>query len=122
MPYSLVRHDGGYVVRSPHGHYLSQHPLTYEQAHKQSTAVRLTELRHQHIIPERQQSHHSGQSHTTTHSPTNPDPTHYGREYLAGSTWVPVSRDAVHIHGVIPTRDIFSPLPLPAHHLRKSIH
>lgn len=107
---------------SPHGHYLSEKPLTKEQALKQETAVRLTELRREHKIPERQQSYHSEQSHTTTHSPSHPDANYHAREYLAGSTWVPVGREAVHIHGIIPTKDVFAPLPLPAHHLRKSIH
>ena len=122
MPYSIRREGDGYYVVSPHGHYLSHKPMTLEQATRQSSAVRLTELRKDHTIAERQPSYHADQSHTSTHSPANPDPTHMGREYLAGSTWVPVGREAVHVHGIIPTRDVFAPLPLPAHHLRKSIH
>jgi hypothetical protein len=48
MPYKLVQDDKGYYVVSPHGHYLSKHPLSHEQAIKQETAVRLTELRKEH--------------------------------------------------------------------------
>ena len=53
MPYSLVRDGDKYYVKSPHGHYLSKHPLSHEQAMKQETAVRLTELRrdHPHYAP-----------------------------------------------------------------------
>lgn len=85
MPYHLTHKDGGYFVVSPHGHYLSKHPLTKEQAMKQETAVRLTEI----------------------------------RKNAEGVPFVPVSRDMVHKHQVLPTRDIFAPLPLPTHYLRK---
>ena len=39
-----------------------------------------------------------------------------------GLLFVPVSRELVHPKQVIPTSDIFAPLPMPTHHLRKTQH
>jgi len=114
MPYKLVRDGAGYYVVSPHGHYLSKHPLSMEQATRQKTAVTLIETRREHKTAERIPMHHMDESHV--HKIDEKD--HDGREELAGSTFVPVSRDRVHIHGVIPTRDVFAPMPMPAHELR----
>jgi len=120
MPYKLVHSQGeGYYVVSPHGHYLSKHPLTHEQAMKQETAVRLTELRKEHKIPDRPIKHHPEHSHVHHHSVVAHDGQKMHKEDASGALFVPVGRDIVHPYQVIPTRDIFAPLPLPAHHLRK---
>ena len=111
MPYRIVSGDGGYYVVSPHGHYLSHKPLSYEEAHKQETAVRLSELRTEHRIPDRQMAHHPAQSHTASiHEPMHPS-----RHHLTGSTWVPVSKSVIRI----PEKKIVYPVPIPAHELMK---
>lgn len=122
MPYSLVKGEGGYFVVSPHGHYLSKHPLTKEDAMKQETAVRLTELRREHKLPERTPSHHSHQSHTHHLTKHKEEGMKEVKTDAEGMVFVPVSRDVVHRHQILPTRDIFAPLPLPVHYLRKDQH
>ena len=109
MPYKIVSGDGGYYVLSPHGHYLSHNPLTYEQAFKQSTAVRLSELRTENVH-ERPVAHHPAQSHTM--STATPLP---ARHHLTGSTYVPVSKDVISI----PEKAIVYPVRIPDHELRK---
>ena len=115
MPYKLVGDDKGYYVVSPHGHYLSKHPLSHEQAMKQETAVRLTELRKEGKIAPRPAHHHS-----EDHVPKveKEKEHHSGHLDAMGLPFVPAPRDAVHKHGIIKTSDIFAPLPLPLHHLR----
>jgi hypothetical protein len=118
MPYKLVRDDKGYYVVSPHGHYLSKHPLSHEQAKKQETAVRLTELRkeHPHYAPALAGKQHSEEQHV--HKMKEEKEHHSGHLDALGLPFVPAPRDAVHKHGIIKTSDIFAPLPLPLHHLR----
>ena len=53
MPYSIVKEDDGYRVKSKSGHYLSGRPLTLHQAKKQKIAVILSELRQQGRLPAR---------------------------------------------------------------------
>jgi hypothetical protein len=116
MPYKLVGDDKGYYVVSPHGHYLSKHPLSHEQAMKQETAVRLTELRkeHPHYAPELVGKHKD-----EGHVHKMPDGSVMtGKMDAMGLPFTPAPRDAVHRHGIIPVRDIFAPLPLPLHHYR----
>jgi len=43
MPYHIEPYLNGYVVKSINGHYLSNHPLSYEQARKQMIAVGMRE-------------------------------------------------------------------------------
>jgi len=114
MPYKLVRDDKGYYVVSPHGHYLSKHPLSHEDAMKQETAVRLTELRKEghKMAP----AHHSAEEHV--HKVEKEKEHHSGHLDAMGLPFVPAPRDAVHKHGIIKTSDIFAPLPVPLHHLR----
>ena len=114
MPYKLVASgDNKYYVVSPHGNYLSKHPLTKETALRQKTAVRLTELRKEnpHYAPGLQ---HANEEHV--HKVKEEAQT--GRLDAMGLPFVPAPRDAVHKHGIIKTSDIFAPLPLPTHHLR----
>ena len=116
MPYKLVRDDKGYYVVSPHGHYLSKHPLTHEMAKKQETAVRLTELRkeHPHYAPAL-----AGKHADEDHVHKMPDGSMMtGKMDAMGLPFVPAPRDAVHKHGIIKTSDVFAPLPVPLHHLR----
>ena len=115
MPYKLVGDDKGYYVVSPHGHYLSKHPLSHEQAMKQETAVRLTELRkeHPHYAPGLVGKHKD-----EDHVHKTKEEHHSGHLDAMGLPFVPAPRDAVHKHGVIKTRDVFAPLPLPLHHYR----
>ena len=114
MPYKLVGDDKGYYVVSPHGHYLSKHPLSHEQAMKQETAVRLTELRKEGRGPP--PPHHHSEEHV--HKMEKEKEHHSGHLDAMGLPFVPAPRDAVHKHGIIKTSDIFAPLPLPLHHLR----
>jgi hypothetical protein len=44
MPYHIVPFEDGYRVVSENGHVLSNKPLTYDQAKKQATAVRINEF------------------------------------------------------------------------------
>jgi hypothetical protein len=121
MPYKLVAGQGGYFVVSPHGHRLSSHPLTKEQAMKQETAVRLTEMRKEGKMPEKADpKHHPEQSHTH-HLGHHLDGQQHHKFDAEGLLFVPVSRDMVHKHQIIPTRDIFAPLPLPAHFNHKNL-
>lgn len=116
MPYSLVRDGDKYYVKSPHGHYLSKHPLSHDQAMKQETAVRLTELRrdHPHYAPGLVGKHKD-----EDHVHKMPDGSMMtGKMDAMGLPFVPTPRDAVHKHGIIKTSDIFAPLPLPLHHYR----
>ena len=113
MPYRLVASGDKYYVVSPHGHYLSKHPLSHEEAMKQSTAVRLTELRKEGRLAPRPDHHHSEE-----HVHKMEKEHHSGHMDAMGLPFVPAPRDAVHKHGLIPTRDIFAPLPVPLHHLR----
>jgi len=118
MPYSLVRDGDKYYVRSPHGHYLSHHPLSHEQALRQETSVRLTELRKEGRIAARDPPHHKHEEHVHKHHSV------HAKEHSAphldsmGLPFVPAPRDAIHMHGIIETKNVFAPLPLPAHHLR----
>lgn len=112
MPYKLVRDDKGYYVVSPHGHYLSKHPLSHEDAMKQETAVRLSELRKEGRGPP--PPHHHSEEHVHKVEKEH----HSGHLDAMGLPFVPAPRDAVHKHGIIKTSDIFAPLPLPLHHLR----
>lgn len=117
MPYSLKRDGDKYFVVSPHGHYLSKHPLSHEQAMKQETAVRLTELRkeHPHYAPALA-GKHEDEDHV--HKVEKEKEHHSGKLDAMGLPFVPAPRDAVHKHGIIKTSDIFAPLPLPLHHYR----
>jgi len=148
MPYSLKRDGDKYFVVSPHGHYLSKHPLSHEQAMKQETAVRLTELRkeHPHYAPALA-GKHEDEDHVHANDDDDDDDDdeeeeeeeeyteeeiakireehiarvkahHSGHMDALGLPFVPAPRDKVHKHGIIPTRDIYAPLPLPMHHLR----
>jgi len=119
MPYKLVRDGDKYFVTSPHGHYLSHHPLSLEQATRQKTAVTLSELRKEHRLPERMPAHHIKEEHVVHHSEMKK---HHDREAMAGATWVPTTRDQIHVHHVLPVSDVFAPLPPPAHFLRKELH
>jgi hypothetical protein len=114
MPYKLVASGDKFFVVSPHGQYLSNHPLTKDAAQKQQTAVRLTELRKEnpHYAPGLQ--HAANEDHV--HKVSEEGQT--GRLDAMGLPFVPAPRDAVHKHGIIKTSDIFAPLPLPTHHLR----
>jgi hypothetical protein len=118
MPYSLVASGDKYFVRSPHGHYLSKHPLSHEQAVKQETAVRLTELRkeHPHYASDLAGKQHHSEEHV--HKVEKGKEHHSKHMDAMGLPFVPAPRDAVHKHGIIKTSDIFAPLPLPLHHLR----
>jgi len=115
MPFSLVRDGDKYYVKSPHGHYLSKHPLSHEQAMKQSTAVRLTELRkmHPHYAPAL-----AGKHEDEDHVHKTKEEHHSGHLDAMGIPFTPAPRDAVHRQGIIKTSDVFAPLPLPLHHLR----
>jgi len=115
MPYSLVASGDKYYVKSPHGHYLSKHPLSHEQAVKQSTAVRLTELRkeHPHYAPAL-----AGKHEDEDHVHKTKEEHHSGKLDAMGIPFTPAPRDAVHRQGIIKTSDVFAPLPLPLHHLR----
>ena len=120
MPYKLVKSQGGYFVVSPHGHYLSKHPLSQADAMKQETAVRLTELRKEHRIPERvMKGEH--QHHTHSMKEVEDGGQKEVKTDAEGMVFVPVSRDMVHKHQIISTENIFAPLPLPAHFLHKKL-
>jgi len=122
MPYKLVKSQGGYFVISPHGHYLSKHPLSHAEAMKQETAVRLTELRKEHKIADKPMSHHPEHSQVHHHSTVAHEGQKDRKEDASGALFVPVGRELVHPYQLIPTRDIFSPLPLPQHHLRRKLN
>ena len=107
MPYRLVASGDTYFVVSPHGHYLSKRPMGYDDALQHTTAVRLTS---------------TSQQHGATHVPTSAtdhvhklDSKQDNKAHLdaMGVPWTPAPRDAVHVHGIIKTSDIFAPLPLP---------
>jgi hypothetical protein len=107
MPYKLVASGDKYFVVSPHGHYLSKHSMSHDDALKQETAVRLTEIQ-QHAAPKTPKS-------AMDHVHTIKDTAESSKPHLdaLGVPWTPAPRDAVHIHGIIKTSDIFAPLPLP---------
>jgi len=114
MPYRLVASGDKYYVVSPHGHYLSKHPLSHEEAMKQETAVRLSELRKEGRLAPALAGKHADEDHVQKTKEEH----HSGKMDALGLPFVPAPRDKVHKHGIIPTRDIYAPLPLPMHHLR----
>jgi len=141
MPYSLKRDGDKYFVVSPHGHYLSKHPMSHEQAIKQETAVRLTELRkeHPHYAPALAGKHDDDDDDDDDEEEEEEEEEEYTEEEIAkireehiakvkahhkghldamGLPFVSAPHDAVHKHGIIKTSDVFAPLPLPLHHLR----
>lgn len=123
MPYHIGHRDGGYFVISPHGHKLSSHPMTYEQAMKQETAVRLTELRaHNPHYASKDIMGTKGEEHVHTHHAVHHEHQKKHKTDAEGLLFVPVSRELVHPKQTIPTSDVFAPLPMPTHHLRKTEH
>jgi hypothetical protein len=104
MPYKLVASGDKYYVVSPHGQYLSNHPLTKDAAQKQQTAVRLTELRKEnpHYAPRLQHAANEEHVHKVQEKMRS------GRLDAMGLPFVPAPRDAVHKHGIIKTSDIFA--------------
>jgi len=126
--------------------------MTHEQAVRQETAVRLTEhrthpkakagdvapdvkkdkedleeIKHMLANPYESKEERSRRTYMK-----KPDATEHAKRLVPkdkehetdseGELFVPVSRELVHPKQVIPTSDIFAPLPMPTHHLRKTQH
>jgi hypothetical protein len=97
--------------------------MTHEQAVRQETAVRLTELRAQN--PHYASKDIMGtkeEEHVHTHHAVHHEHQKEHKMDAEGLLFVPVSRELVHPKQTIPTADIFAPLPMPTHHLRKTQH
>ena len=123
MPYHLTRSGEGYYVVSPHGHHLSSKPLSHEQAVRQETAVRLTELRaHNPHYASKDIMGTKEEEHVHTKHAVHHEHQKEHKMDAEGLLFVPVSRELVHPKQTIPTSDIFAPLPMPTHHLRKTQH
>ena len=124
MPYSLTRSGEGYFVVSPHGHRLSSKPMTHEQAVRQETAVRLTELRaHNPHYASKDIMGTKDEEHVHSHDAVHRKHQKEHKTDAEGLLFVPVRRELIHPpKQTIPTSDIFAPLPKPTHHLRKTEH
>jgi len=126
--------------------------MTHEQAVRQETAVRLTEHRsHQKagagdVAPDVKKDkedieeikhmlanpHESKEERARRTYMKKPDAAEHAKRVVPkdkehetdseGEVFVPVGRELVHPKQVIPTSDIFAPLPMPTHHLRKTEH